>query len=157
LFAALQARAESAPRQRMNENLHPSPEDPVQRMAVALRPGTYVRPHRHAEAGRWELLLCLQGRLDVLCFADDGAVVERLPLAADGVTRGVELAAGTWHSLVAGPQGAILFEVKQGPYQPLQAADFAAWAPAEGVPEAVALVRWMERAGVGARYPGAAA
>ena len=52
--------AQQSPRQRANCNLHPQLDDPIQRLAIAMEPGTYVRPHRHPHT--WELLYPLRGR-----------------------------------------------------------------------------------------------
>lgn len=38
--------AANAPRLRAHRNFHPELSDPVQRLAIAMEPGTYVRPHR---------------------------------------------------------------------------------------------------------------
>jgi hypothetical protein len=48
----------------------------------------------------------------------------------------------------------VLFEVKPGPYEPLNDKDFATWAPAEGDPAAAAFVDWYRRAMPGERPPG---
>jgi hypothetical protein len=37
----------------------------------------------------------------------------------------------------------VIFEVKEGPYTPVTAADLAAWAPEEGTPEAAAFVEYV--------------
>ncbi|MGV8352525.1 WbuC family cupin fold metalloprotein, partial [Pseudomonas aeruginosa] len=39
--------AASAPRLRAHRNFHPELSDPIQRLAIAMEPGTYIRPHRH--------------------------------------------------------------------------------------------------------------
>ncbi|HIC0138358.1 TPA: WbuC family cupin fold metalloprotein, partial [Enterobacter hormaechei] len=41
------AQAANSPRLRAHHNFHPELSDPVQRLAIAMEPGTYVRPHRH--------------------------------------------------------------------------------------------------------------
>jgi len=52
-------RAGGEPRRRTNHNLHPMPGDPVQRLLVAAKLGTYFRPHRHEIC--WECAIVLQG------------------------------------------------------------------------------------------------
>lgn len=49
LVASLHAKAKVAPRLRTHHNLHPTHEDAIQRMCMAMEPGTYVRPHRHPD------------------------------------------------------------------------------------------------------------
>ncbi len=149
----LSARAAATGRRRANENLHPTLEDPVQRFCNAVEPGSYVRPHRHAEAGRWELFLILAGRASVLVFDAGGTVRDRVELCAGGGTLAVEIPPDTWHSLVALEPGTVLFELKPGPYRPLSDKDFAAWAPGEGEAGSEALAQWYREARPGDRAP----
>lgn len=154
-LAALRAEAVASPRRRKNFNLHASLDDPIQRLCNAFEPGTYVRPHRHG-ADVWELFLVLGGHAAVLIFDDEGRVTERTEIQAGGETPVIELPPGVWHSLVALAPNTVLFEVKPGPYRPTGDNNFAAWAPTEGAPEAVAFVEWMVHAAVGARVPATA-
>jgi cupin fold WbuC family metalloprotein len=64
-----------------HRNLHPELSDPVQRLAIAMEPGTYVRPHRHPHT--FELLTALSGRFLVLNFDDNGNVTQRVVLGED--------------------------------------------------------------------------
>lgn len=150
-LAALAAAARGAPRLRHNLNLHPELADPVQRLLNAFEPGTYVRPHRHAASGKWELFAWLAGRAVVLGFSDDGVVTERVEI--DAATPLAEIPAGCWHTLAALEPGTVLLEVKPGPYAPLVPEGFAPWAPVDGTPQAAALEQWFRQARVGARAP----
>lgn len=151
-LAALSAAAGASPRRRQNSNLHPTLADPVQRLLNAFEPGTYVRPHRHAEAGKWELFVWLAGRAVVLVFDERGTVQERIELGPEVPI--AEIPPGTWHTLAALESGTVLFEVKPGPYAPLAPEGFAAWAPADGSLAAGALERWFQAARVGECAPG---
>ena len=138
LFASVAAAARAAPRLRRNHNLH-AESDLVQRFLNVLQPGTYVRPHRHLRdlpGSGFECFLVLQGCIGLLLFADDGTLIGRERLDAAGPLRGVELAEGNYHSLVALSADAVMFELKQGPYQPSADKDFLARFPQEGTPEA---------------------
>ena len=137
------------PRLRKNLNLHTELDDPVQRLLNAFEPGTYLRPHRHAEPPKWELFVILTGRAAVLTFADDGRVLERVDLDAEGGTRLVEIQQAAWHTLVALAPRTVLFEVKRGPYLPNPPHDVAAWAPAEGDAKAAEFERWYRHAAPG--------
>lgn len=152
-LAALVVEAQNAPRKRKNLNLHPTLADPVQRLLNAFEPGTYVRPHRHSDPGKWELFAILRGRALVLAFDAAGIVQERHELAPAGAAQVIEIAAGTWHTLAALESGTLLLEVKPGPYTPAGPQDFAPWAPPEGTPGAVTLERWFQAACVGDRAP----
>lgn len=152
-IAALVIEAQNAPRQRKNLNLHPTLDDPVQRLLNAFEPGTYVRPHRHSDTGKWELFVILHGRALVLAFDVEGRVQERHELAPAGAAQVIEIEAGTWHTLAALESGTLLLEVKPGPYTPAGPQDFAPWAPPEGTAGAVTLERWFHAAQVGDRAP----
>jgi cupin fold WbuC family metalloprotein len=152
-LAMLSAEARGSARQRKNLNLHPTLTDPVQRLLNAFEPGTYVRPHRHSDPGKWELFAILHGRALVLAFDAAGIVQERHELAPAGAVQVIEIAAGTWHTLAALESGTLLLEVKPGPYTPAGPQDFAPWAPPEGTSGAVALERWFHAARPGDRAP----
>ena len=142
---ALAGEAQASPRQRANLNLHEQLEDPIQRLAIAMEPGTYVRPHRHPHT--FELLYPLRGRFLVLHFDEAGTVTARSLLGED--SRVLENPAGQWHAVLSLDAGGVIFEVKHGPYQPLPEADLAPWSPAADSPLAAAMLEWYERARVG--------
>ena len=149
---SVQRAARQSLRLRANDNLHPTLEDPVQRFLNAMEPGTYVRPHRHSDPGRWELFLALEGRAVVLLFGERGEVLRRVELSPEGPARLVEIPPGAWHAVAALEEGTVLFELKPGPYRPLADKDFAPWAPAEGTDGASELEAWFRRAAPGERW-----
>ncbi|HDN2672217.1 TPA: WbuC family cupin fold metalloprotein [Klebsiella michiganensis] len=116
------AHGAASPRLRAHRNFHPDLSDPVQRLAVAMEPGTYVRPHRHPHT--FELLTSLSGRFVVLTFDDAGNVTERVVLGEE--CKVLEMAAGTWHAVLSMDKGGVIFEVKYGGYQPVSEQDAAA-------------------------------
>ena len=146
------ARARRSPRRRMNLNLHPTPEDAVNRLANAVEPDSYIRPHRHPD--KWELLLPVRGAFDVLFFDDAGQVTTRHQLGGPGGLAALEYAPGTWHTLRARESGSVFFEVKQGPYVPTSAAEFAPWSPAEGDAACARLLAFMQVAQAGDVFGG---
>ena len=138
LFDAVASVAQQRPRLRMNHNLHQESEL-VQRFLNVLQPGTYVRPHRHvrAEAGTgFECFLVMQGAIGLLLFDAEGRLLQQERLDAKGSLRGVELAENQFHSLVALEPDTVMFELKQGPYQPTADKDFLSNFPQEGDPDA---------------------
>jgi len=147
----LRAAALATPRGRINLNWHDPQADGIQRFFNLMLPGTYVRPHRHSLQGRWELTLLLEGAVDLLCFDDTGIVTRREALATQAL-RAVEVPSDCWHSYVVTGAEALLFEIKQGPYDATQDKLFAPWAPAEGSPQAAQLGRWLTTAQPGQRY-----
>lgn len=148
-LAALTAKAALAPRQRAHLNFHPELSDPIQRLAIAMEPDTYVRPHRHLHS--FELLMSLSGCFDLLQFDDQGVVLARHRLGADGLAL-CEQAAGVWHSVVSLTPGSVIFEIKHGPYIPPSPADQASWSPVEGEPAVAGLMAFMREAKVGDRF-----
>ncbi|TBM10051.1 WbuC family cupin fold metalloprotein [Hafnia alvei] len=140
--------AASAPRLRAHRNFHPELSDPVQRLAIAMEPGTYIRPHRHPHT--FELLLPLSGRFVILNFDEQGVVTRRVVLGEECVA--LEMDAGTWHSVLSLDHGGVIFEVKHGGYQPVTEQDSAPWAPAEGAAGTQELMAWYSQAQVGDKY-----
>jgi cupin fold WbuC family metalloprotein len=132
----LMRQAVISPRGRAHLNVHDSATDLVQRFFVAVEPRSYVRPHRHHT--RAELVTVLRGRFDVLVFDDRGMLAVRHTVGEGTGLLAFETPANTWHTLIAGAPGSVFLEVKQGPYDPATAVEFAPWAPLEGVPEAPA-------------------
>jgi len=134
LFDAVALRARASERLRMNFNLHQE-SDLVQRFLNVMQPGTYVRPHRHCRPGTGEGFECfvvLQGSIGVLLFDANGTCLRQERLDAAGPVRGLQLDEGLFHSLVALAPDSVIFELKQGPYQPLADKDFLAGFPQEG-------------------------
>lgn len=138
-------------RLRKNLNVHPVLTDPIQRLFNAMEPGTYTRPHRHARDSGWELMLVLRGEFAVLFFDADGLVLNRIALSAPRGDGAVDIPAYTWHCVVSLAPGTLMFEVKPGPYSPVDDKDFAPWAPAEGASDTSAWVKWFEAAQPGER------
>ncbi|OHX13579.1 WbuC family cupin fold metalloprotein [Chromobacterium sphagni] len=149
-LAALSAQAACAPRLRAHHNIHSELDDVIQRLAIAMEPDTYVRPHRHP--GSPELLIVLSGALDWIEFDAAGeTVVARYRLGEGGV-RVFEAPANTWHSVVSLEPGSVVFEVKRGPYQPIPATDLAEWSPAEGDARVAGMLAFLRRAQPGERF-----
>ena len=140
LFDAVAAEARRSPRLRRNHNLHAEP-DLVQRFLNVMQPGTYVRPHRHLRptpGEGFECFVVLRGALGFLLLDERGEVCQQVRLDATGEVRGVELQEGRFHTLVALSPDTVMFEIKQGPYQPALDKDFLATFPAEGTAAAAA-------------------
>jgi cupin fold WbuC family metalloprotein len=152
LLDDLSRQALTSPRLRDNYNFHPRPDDHVQRLCIALEPDSYVRPHRHPEADKWEFLVALRGRVLLLLFDDDGCVTERLTLQPTGDVTGLEIAPNTWHTLLAEDSGTVVLEVKQGPYIPVSFSNFADWSPRESSSDVARYQTWCRTANLGDYY-----
>jgi cupin fold WbuC family metalloprotein len=148
----LALKAKSSSRGRAHLNTHDALDAAVQRLFIATTPGTYMRPHRHREAHKWEFFVLLEGSMDLLVFDDDGVLTERSHLSRSAL-RAIELSPGQWHSYVCCELGTLAIEVKQGEYLPTAEIDFAPWAPAENSDASRAYLEWMQTATVGAASP----
>lgn len=125
-----------SPRKRVILPFHKHGGESLHRMFNAVQPGSYLRPHRHIDPPKAEVFLVLQGALAMIVFEDDGRVRECFRLEAGGERFGVDLGPGLYHSFFALEPDTLLYEVKNGPYEPATAKDFAPWAPDEDTPEA---------------------
>ena len=146
----LSQEARQSPRLRANQNLHENLNDPIQRLAIAMEPGTLVLPHRHPHT--WELLYPLRGRFIVLHFDETGTVTDRNVLGEDCSV--LENPAGTWHAVLSLDQGGVIFEVKHGPYIPVSEADYAPWCNSSEEADATRLNAWYAQAKIGDKMPG---
>jgi cupin fold WbuC family metalloprotein len=152
LLDELAAAAAASPRLRTHYNLHASNADPVQRYLVVASRDSYFRPHRHHT--RAELALIVRGALDLLLFDEQARLTARHALGAGSGNIAYENGPGGWHTVIVGEDGSAFLEVKQGPYDPATASEFARWAPAEGDAAAARFLEWARRAAPGERAPG---
>lgn len=142
LFAELAQKAADSPRGRQHHNFHEM-EEPCHRMVVGLQPTTYIPPHRHLSDDKAEALIVLKGRLGLLIFDEQGAVIDKRVMQAGGDCLGVDLAPDTYHGLVVLEADSMLFECKAGPYRPVGEGEHAHWAPREGEPGVAEYHAWM--------------
>lgn len=127
-------KARQSKRKRAILRLHEHHE-PVQRMVNAMMPGTYVAPHKHENPDKVELFSILMGQLAVLRFSDQGRVEQVIVLDANGLTKIVDIAPRTYHTVIP-LKASVVLEVIQGPYDAATHKQFAPWAPKEGNPKA---------------------
>lgn len=135
-IAVLALQAAESERKRAHLLLHSGHDDQVQRLMIAMQPGTYVRPHHHSS--QWEMLILLKGGGEVLGFSEDGRLLDRIELSADAPV--VQIPMGAWHGFVVREPDTAVMEVKPGPYRPNE---FADWAPPEGDLRAPEFMRLM--------------
>jgi cupin fold WbuC family metalloprotein len=131
--------ASRSPRARQNRNIHERFDDPCQRFLNAIGPDSYIRPHRHSLDPKVETLIALRGQFALVTFDDAGAITRILSFGSDKANAklpvGVDIPSETWHTIIAVVAGAILLEVKAGPFNSGAAKEPAPWAPEEGTPE----------------------
>ena len=147
LLDELATKAAAAPRGRAHHTVHASNDDLVQRFFVACQRTSYFRPHRHHTKS--ELAIVLRGSFDLLTFDDSGRVLARWAVGAGQPLFAWETPRNTWHTLLAREDGSVFAEVKEGPYDPATAVEFAIWAPAETDAAASACREWIRAAQAG--------
>lgn len=152
LLDELAAKAATHPRARAHHNLHRSADELVQRYFVTANRDSYFRPHRHA--ARAELAVVVRGLMDLVTFDAAGRVTARYALGEGTDNLGYEAGQGMWHTVIARADGTTFLEIKQGPYDPATAAEYARWAPAEGTPEVARFLEWVRGAAPGDVAPG---
>ena len=113
--------AKQNPRLRMNLNLHNSLDDKAQQLLNALEPGTQLPIHRHLHSD--ETYILMRGALKVLIYSDLKVLIEEFELSNSAGRYGVKIPIGTWHSIEVLVTGTVIFEIKEGPYTPLNPND----------------------------------
>ncbi len=114
----LTSQAKASPRLRMNMDLRNSPEDKSQRMLNALEPGSVMPIHRHMASS--DTVTLLRGRIRWHFYDDAGNETESVILDANGDVRCINVEKARWHSLECLESGSVLFESKDGKYEPLK-------------------------------------
>jgi len=127
----LTAKAKENPRLRCNLDMRNSADDQSQRMLNALEPRTVMPIHRHKTTS--ETCICIRGHFEEYLYGfaetrsdgtpdpDSFGIVETIDMYPGGPILNIEK--GQWHSLKCLESGTILFEAKDGPYQPLSPED----------------------------------
>ena len=102
-------------------NLHDSLDAKAQRLLNALEPGTELPIHRHQHTA--ETYIVLRGAIKVFFYNDERMVTNEFMINPLEGRYGIHIPAGQWHTLEVLESGTVIFEVKDGPYAPLQPED----------------------------------
>ena len=119
LLEDLTRQAKSSPRLRMNFDMRNTPDDKSQRMLNAIEPGTVMPIHRHMDSS--ETCLCVRGHFVEYFYDEKGNVTNTFDMLPGGLIINVPI--GQWHSLKSLESGTVLFECKDGKYEPQRAED----------------------------------
>ena len=111
----LTAMAKENPRLRCNLDMRNSADDQSQRMLNALEPGTVMPLHRHKSSS--ETCICIRGHFEEYFYDENGNLTDTIDMVPGGVVLNIEK--GQWHSLKCLESGTVLFEAKDGKYEPL--------------------------------------
>ena len=121
LLDTLSAQAKANPRLRQAFDLRTTPEDQSQRILNAVEPGTILPIHRHR--GSTETIIVLRGKVVQHYYDDNGNNTASYELAPNSAQVGMSVPVGQWHALESLEEGSVIFECKDGAYQPLSAED----------------------------------
>ncbi len=121
LLDELTARAKASDRLRMHFDLRDSAEDGSMRMLNAIEPGTEIPVHRHRETS--EDVIVLRGEVMEVLFDDSGAEIERYHLVAGTDCVACHVPLGVYHTCRSLVSGSVIFEFKNGGYDPLTTED----------------------------------
>ncbi len=121
LLDTISDQAASSDRLRMNYNFHTALDAPAQRLLNALEPNTVIPIHRHQTTK--ETYIVLRGKIRIFIYNDDREVIEEFAVSPSLEIYGVDIPANTWHALKVEEKGTVIFEVKDGPYQPIRPND----------------------------------
>ena len=104
----------------------------------------HERPaHRHLNPAKDEAIVVLRGSVASFIFNDRGEIAECAVIDPQQGVYGFDIPAGEWHSLLVLESGTVVYEVKPGPYVPLQESDLAPWTPRTG--DAGGIDRYLKR------------
>ena len=120
-LSTLSSQAKASLRLRMNYDLRNSENDNSQRMLNALEPGTVIPIHRHRKTS--ETICMVRGKMIMRLYDDKGNVADEFVMEPCGEHPMVQVEAGQWHSLEVLEEGTVVFEAKDGKYEPLAEED----------------------------------
>ena len=121
LLDELTAQAKASPRLRMNFDLRNNPNDQSQRMLNALEPGTVMPIHRHRHSS--ETVVVLRGKVKWVYYNDKKEVTDTFIVAPGSDLVGLSVPMGQWHSLECLETGTVIFESKDGAFEPMRPED----------------------------------
>ena len=115
-IAFLKQRASQNIRKRARICAHPSNQDRLHEMLIAISADSYIRPHKHL--GKSESFHIVDGVVDVVFFNDDGEIVDVVELgdARTGRNFFYRLSDSVFHTLLIRTELLIVHEVTNGPF-----------------------------------------
>lgn len=121
LMDDLSAQAKANPRLRQAYDLRTTPEDSSQRILNAVEPGTILPIHRHR--GSTETIVVLRGKVVQRYYDENGNKTASYELAPNTAQVAMSVPVGQWHALESLQEGTVIFECKDGVYEPLNPKD----------------------------------
>src|SRR5580698_9812769 len=126
----LKSAAAANPRGRVRINAHADGEDLLHEMFIAIRPDSYIRPHKHP--GKSEAFHLVHGSVDIVIFNDEGDIHDIVRLAAGEQDRAFcyRMSEPMFHTLVIRSDLLVVHEITNGPFRPGETV-FADFSPPE--------------------------
>ena len=121
LMDELSAQAKANPRLRQAFDLRTTPDDNSQRILNAVEPGTVLPIHRHRFST--ETIVVLRGKVVQYYYDDNGNKTASFELAPNTDQVAMSVPVGQWHALESLEEGSVIFECKDGKYEPLESID----------------------------------
>lgn len=121
LFDSVSAEAKESPRLRMARDMRTTPADNSQRMLNAIEPRTELPIHRHRNTS--EICIILRGSAEEIFYDDNCNITERIKMQPNSDCVGVSIEKGRWHKIVSLEPGTVIFEAKDGAYEPVSPED----------------------------------
>jgi cupin fold WbuC family metalloprotein len=119
--------ARLAPQGRARLILHPTREDSLHEMVIALPQDSCDHPHINFKSGK--SFLALSGQFALICFSEDGSEIKPVVLSAEDRWPGarmVRLRKPAWHTIIPLAGDTVFLESIIGPFEGNR---FAAWFP----------------------------
>jgi cupin fold WbuC family metalloprotein len=115
---------------RVRINLHPDGADTLHEMFIAIRPDSYIRPHKHQNKS--EAFHVVHGEVDIVIFEDDGSIAQVVRLAArsDTIPFYYRMSKPFFHTLIIRSDVLVVHEITNGPFV-RDGSTFADFAPPE--------------------------
>lgn len=121
LFDEILGRAVESPRHRMHYDLRTSQSDSSQRMLNVLMEDTVIPIHRHNQTS--ETVVILRGAVREEFYDENGTKTAEFTLEAGSDCVGVQVPRGQYHTVVCLKNGSVIFEAKDGAYDPQSTED----------------------------------
>lgn len=113
----LSAKAKANHRLRQAYDLRTTSEDQSQRILNALELGTILPIHRHRNTT--ETMIIIRGSVKELLYDDNGNLTNEYIMTPQGECPMIQIEVDQWHSLEVLEPNTIIFEAKDGAYEPL--------------------------------------
>ena len=101
---------------RVRINFHQNNSNLLHEMMIAIRPDSYIRPHKHP--GKSESFHIIYGAVDIVVFEDDGTIREVVSLAARDEAKAFyyHMSRPFFHTLIISSDLLVVHEITNGPF-----------------------------------------